>query len=152
MEFETLDKIADSYIPVLAVVFLFGLAFRAVRKPGERRDLLRVFLFFAGMLIVSYGIKILDRVWHLWASVGLDYSTHTAVALTFVVSLCALTRRLWMVTVASFVLYALLMVYQKYHTLADIISTAVPLVFVALLLGRLLLFQGRGRRPADSPP
>jgi hypothetical protein len=150
VDFETLDKIADSYIPALAAVFFFTLAFRAMRKPGERRGLLRVFLFFAGMLGVSYGIKFLDRVWHLWASVGLDYSTHTAVALTVVMSLCAVARKFWIMIVASLVLYALLMVYQKYHTPADIVSTVIPLALVALLLGKLFCFPRPDRKSADS--
>jgi hypothetical protein len=39
MDFETLDAIADSYIPLLAISFIVGLAARAVRTPADRRFL-----------------------------------------------------------------------------------------------------------------
>src|SRR5690606_41036687 len=112
----TLDKIADAYVPLLAIAFLGGLAGIAFRKPNERQVLLRVFLFFVGLLLVSYGLMFLDNAMGIWPAVGLDYSTHTAVALTLVLSLCGLARPFWKLLASSFVLYALLMLYQKYHT------------------------------------
>jgi hypothetical protein len=113
---------------------------------------MRVFLFFSGILLVSYGIMFLDRALHLWASAGLDYSAHAAVALTLVMSLCALWRQIWTVFVGSLVVYGLLMLYQKYHSLADLVSTVVPIAFLALLLGKFLFGPGRARKSIESGP
>lgn len=149
MDFETLDKIADSYIPILAGVLFGAVVFRAARSPHERAGLIRVLVFFAGMLVVSYGIMLLDRSAHLWESVGLDYSAHAAVGLTFVLSLCALARKFWIVAVGSYVLYALLMVHQKYHSPADLVSTVIPIAMAGFLLGRRLFFGGQKRAQAE---
>jgi hypothetical protein len=143
MDYETIDSIADSYIPFLAIVFFVGLAGRAVKRPTDRNFLVRVFVFFAGLLLVSYGIMFLDNAIHVWHSLNLDYSTHTAVSLTLIMSICVLARQFRRVVISSFVLYVLLMLYQKYHTVLDIASTMVPLVFSALVLLRLLSLQAK---------
>lgn len=139
MDYETLDKIADSYIPLLASVFLVGWIGFAIKSPGERVRLLRVFIFVLCLLAVSYGGMFFDNALHLWPLFGLDYSTHTAVSLSLVLGLSVLAPRFWMLAASSFVAYALLMLYQKYHSLADIISTAVFPVGAGYLLERLLV-------------
>src|SRR5690606_6806076 len=100
-----------------------------------------VFLFFVGLLLVSYGLMFLDNALGIWPAVGLDYSTHTAVALTLVLSLCGLARPFWKLLASSFVLYALLMLYQKYHTVPDILSTMVPILLAALTFAWLLFWR-----------
>lgn len=139
MDYETLDKIADSYIPLLAIVFLMGWIGCAIKLPGERVRLLRVFIFALCLLVVSYGGMFFDNALHVWPFFGLDYSTHTAVSLSLVLGLCVLAPRFWMLAASSFVAYALLMLYQNYHSLADIISTAVLPGGAGFLLERLLV-------------
>lgn len=145
MDYETLDKIADSYIPFLAIVYFVGLGVRVVKRPSERRYLIKVLVFFAGLLLVSYGAMFLDNAIHIWPAFGLDYSTHTAVSLTLIMSICVLARRFWKVCISSFVVYVLLMLYQKYHTFSDIVSTVVPIAFAALLLVRFLFLQAKDK-------
>jgi len=150
MDYETLDSIADSYIPFLAIVFFVGLVGRAIKSPTERKFLVRVFVFFAGLLLISYGIMFIDNEIQIWPSLDLDYSTHTAVSLTLVISICVLARQFWKVVISSFVLYALLMLYQKYHTVLDIVSTVVPLVLSALVLLKLLFLQAKDNKSSHS--
>jgi hypothetical protein len=150
MDYEILDTICDSYIPLLAIAFFVGLVGRAVKASGERRFLIRVFVFFAGMILVSYGIMFLDNAMHIWPAFGLDYSTHTAVSLTFVLSICVLARQFWKVAVGSFVVYVLLMLYQQYHTLSDIASTMVPIASVALVFAKFLFLQTQDNKSINS--
>lgn len=150
MDYETLDKIADAYVPLLAVAFLGGITGLALNKPNERQVLLRVFLFFVGLLLVSYGLMSLDNALGIWPAAGLDYSTHTAVALTLVLSLCVLARQFWKPLASSFVLYALLMLYQKYHTVLDILSTMVPILLAALTLAWFLFWRAKESKSVST--
>ena len=138
MDFETLDAIADAYIPLLAIIFFIGLTVSAVMVLKDRQFLRRVFVFFASLLGIAYGFMFLDNTFHLWPYVNLDYSTHTAVSLTLVIANCLLARQFWKLIISSFILYVLLMLYQKYHTVLDIFSTAIPIVLIALVLIKLL--------------
>ena len=68
----------------------------------------------------------------LWGFFGADYSTHTAFALATGMAISAVRRwDKWLLLV--FVLYAIAMRYQQYHTIFDIFSTSV-VVGVPLLL------------------
>ena len=150
MDFETLDKIADSYTPFLAIVFLVGLVGRAFKYPSEKRFLGRVFIFFVGLLTVSYGIMFLDNAVQVWPSFNLDYSTHTAVSLTLVLSICALARQFWKIVISSFLLYVLLMLYQKYHTVGDIVSTMIVIGLSAFVFAKLLFLQAKDNKSSHS--
>jgi hypothetical protein len=152
MAYEILDTICDSYIPLLALAFFVGLVGRAVKQSGERRFLLRVFVFFVGMILVSYGIMFLDNAIHIWPAFDLDYSTHTAVSLTLVLSICVLARQFWKVAVGSFVVYVLLMLYQEYHTFPDIASTMVPVASTAFVFARFLFLQAQDHKSINSQP
>ena len=145
MDFETLDAIADAYIPLLAIIFFIGLTVSTVMVPKDRQFLRRVFVFFASMLGIAYGFMFLDNALHLWPYVNLDYSTHTAVSLTLVISICLLAGRFWKLIISSFIFYVLLMLYQKYHTLLDIFSTALPMALIALALIKLLSLREKDR-------
>ena len=54
----------------------------------------------------------------------MDYSTHTALSLVLTLFLATGHRKYRGLVAASFVAYLLLMLYQGYHTVADIVSTA----------------------------
>lgn len=126
--YEILDAIADSYNPLLFIgyVIFAGVYWR-------RGDRLAAVKGFAGIL-VAYALMFTDNALHIWASLGLDYSTHSAVALALVGF--HLHKRPWSSPAAmglftSLLLYYALMVYQQYHTVMDILTTAIivgPLV------------------------
>lgn len=133
--YEILDKIADSYNPLLFIAYLVFavIYFRAGDKFAWLKG-------FAG-IIVAYAIMFLDKSTHLWESVSLDYSTHSAVALVLIVF--HLHKRPLKSPAAvgfsvSLLAYYCLEVYQKYHTIADIVSTFVVVAPLAILIYWLL--------------
>ena len=67
----------------------------------------------------------LDAYFNIGSFLSLDYSTHTAVSLGLIIFLYFNVRRLAIVWIVSFILYLMLMLYQQYHTIADILVTGV---------------------------
>jgi hypothetical protein len=130
--YETLDAIADSYNPLLlvAAVVVLGLA---LWKKEWRLAGVRV-LGIGIVLGVTYGLRFLESTFGWWGTRGLDYSTHTALSVSFVVFLTITTRKLAAFWIGSLLAYFALMLYQKYHTLADILSTSL-VVIVPVLVG-----------------
>jgi len=125
--YEQWDAVADSYIPILFLISLVVVAVLA-RQRG-RATLKRYLLYFGLSLTTCYGLMFIDKSLGIWPRVGLDYSTHTALALVFAVFICK-EREVWsgLAVSASFVAYAALMVYQHYHSIADIATTAVAVL------------------------
>jgi hypothetical protein len=127
--YEILDAIADSYIPLLFLGYIF---FATVYwRHGDR---LAAVKGFAGVL-AAYALMFVDHVLQLWATVGLDYSTHSAVSYALIAF--HVHKRAWNSAAAfslclSLILYYALEVYQRYHSVADIITTA---LVVGSLLG-----------------
>lgn len=119
--YELLDSIADSYNPLL---FLAYIVFSVLYwRRGDRLAALRG---FAG-IVVAYVFMFMDNAWQLWPSVGLDYSTHSAVALALVIFHVHKRPRNSPAAISfsvSLVLYYALEVYQEYHSVMDIVTTA----------------------------
>lgn len=123
LSYETLDAIADAYNPLLALIaiaFIMKSAFQLQWKISGIR-----LMAFITIAIVAYGLMFLDHQYHLWHYWGLDYSTHTAVALGLVLLLSFISPRFVMLWIISFLGYALLMLYQRYHSITDIITTGI---------------------------
>lgn len=129
--YEILDAIADSYTPLL---FLGYLAFAIIYwRKGDRLASVKG---LAG-IIVAYALMFTDNEFQIWKNFGLDYSTHSAVALVLIAF--HVHKRRWnsAITnglVSSLVLYYALEVYQQYHTVMDIVTTAVIVGPVAALI------------------
>jgi hypothetical protein len=136
MSYELLDRIADAYVPALGLVWLIA-CLVDFRRKGWRAGGARLLLGLLGLALV-YGVAWLDARGALWARFGLDYSTHTAVAAAMIAAAATAASRLRWPLGLSFAAYGVLMLYQRYHTLGDIVSTltilAVPLCGLALLL------------------
>jgi hypothetical protein len=137
--YETLDKLADSYIPVLLIAFLLAVTITFFRTPDDRKRLGKVFVYALALVLISYGLMFLDKAVHLWDAAGLDYSTHTAVSLSLVIPLCILLGRYRVIVVFSFAAYSALMLYQGYHSVLDILTTGIIIALCGFLLFRLLL-------------
>lgn len=134
MSYEALDQIADLYNPLLllAALILTTLSCRGSQAPYTNW-LKRIVLVGCGLALV-YGVQYLDHRLQLWPRLGWDYSTHTAFAMAMVWPLWYYGRPPWRwVWPTSLVIYGVLMLYQRYHTLADMVSTAI--VIFGLLLG-----------------
>jgi hypothetical protein len=139
LSYETLDRIADAYAPILALVVLL-LVCRTFVLRSWRIGLIQAGLGI-GTLLIAYGLMWLDNVYRFWPMLGLDYSTHTAVAFALGATLFTISRPLRLVAVASLAAYILLMLYQQYHTVGDIASTlvavAIPVCTLAYALQRM---------------
>lgn len=133
--FETLDAIADSVNPLLGLI---ALTWPWLRWRGQWR--LAALHVVATLLSVAfaYAITALDRMYGWWQSWGLDFSTHTAVCVALIVALCAINLSLAGWWVGVFGAYVALMLYQEYHSVADIVTAAVvvapPVIAVRLWL------------------
>ncbi|MFC1749981.1 hypothetical protein ACFL2V_14370 [Pseudomonadota bacterium] len=134
--FEKLDAIADTYSPLLLLILLFYVVSAAYKKNWLELELL-LFSSVLGLGVV-YGLMFLDKAVIIWERIGLDYSTHTAFAVCLVFVLAKITRRFTKSLIASLVLYVLLMLYQKYHTLADVVTTA---LVISVLLSFILFLR-----------
>lgn len=140
-----LDLLADSYIPALFMISLWVLVL-SVFAGGFKSKSIELASLLVAILIV-YSVMFLDNAFKLWPLLGLDYSTHTALALVFVVYLSAKNKVLLLFSVLSFLLYVWLMLYQRYHSVADIVSTVVILLpLFWLLLHRKILTQAFRKR------
>jgi hypothetical protein len=98
---------------------------------------------FAVVAFVAYGFMFLDRRLNIWPAFGLDYSTHTAIALGLVIFLSFNMRKLVTFWIGSLVSYVLLMWYQRYHTIADIATTGVAVGIPIGLIMTYLYWSGR---------
>jgi len=126
LTYQQLDVLADSYIPVLLVICLICLVMESI-KLGFKRKLNESCSLIIAIILV-YMLMALDNHFRIWPSFGLDYSTHTALSLVFVIYLSSKSMPLLVFSLLSFLFYVLLMLYQEYHTLADIISTSAILL------------------------
>jgi hypothetical protein len=139
LDYDTLDAIADTYIPSLAVLSVAACVPEAGinRLPGFAVRLATLTMLVA----VSIGLMLADQKFGWWPAFGLDYSTHTALALSLVLWLATRWPRGGLVWWTSLGLYCALMLYQRYHTLSDIMTTAMVVAPLTWLIVR----QSRAR-------
>ncbi len=130
--FQTLANIADIYIPLLA----FLCAWLLYQYSLKRNRLKLVCL--GGLLVVSialvYAIRFMDKYFEFWLYFGWDYSTHSALSLVLVMCLSVMWQRLLTLWLISLLGYFLLMVYQQYHSVIDIVSTVIVVAGILLPL------------------
>lgn len=127
--------VADAYIPALLLACLAIIA-DAARLGEWRRVVLRLTSVLSGAGI-AFGVGWLDSRYGFWPRLGMDYSTHTAVALVLGLFLLLNLRRGRWLGLGSLPAYGLLMGYLGYHSVADMLSTA---VVVAVLYGAWLRY------------
>jgi hypothetical protein len=123
LTYQTLAKIANAYSPTLLAIFVVRLLYLATKR--RHKTLLINLAGLAITLLVVYGLMFLDKRNGLWPLLNLDYSTHTAAALGMVILLCWNLKKHTIYFVLSLLAYGALMMYQHYHSLEDILSTAV---------------------------
>ncbi|WP_374402986.1 hypothetical protein [Niveibacterium sp.] len=152
LDYETLDAIADAYTPLLGGLWLL-LAVSPLPRGQWRLAALRIALGLT-TLVVCYGLMFADKALGIWPALGLDYSTHSAVAIAAVGILGTLLPRLRPTWIASLLAYFALMLYQRYHSLADIATTAAviapPVVWLCMRFAPHVAPIGH-RQPAPQP-
>ncbi|MFT6927603.1 MAG: hypothetical protein ACJAZP_003240 [Psychromonas sp.] len=122
--------LADLYIPLLIITWLFYLYQQESNRGGEIKVLLL-------SLVLVYSLMLLDNYFNIWPAWGLDYSTHSAVALIFVVNLTGRNRILKLLAPLSLFAYCALMRFLNYHSFVDTLST------LLVLLPALIYWQKR---------
>lgn len=132
--YDSLSTIADSYTPLLFIGCIISGVFRF-----KKNDSAASLKGLAGVLL-CYLVMVLDHHFLFWASLGLDYSTHSSVAFALAYFLVHGEWRqgiLRFVVAASLLAYYWLEIYQQYHSLADIVMTIIvvwPVIFCAYFL------------------
>ncbi|WP_299003525.1 hypothetical protein [uncultured Shewanella sp.] len=134
MTYQEWDFVADTYIPLLGVFFTVSMI-----NVARNKDWMSLRQSITGVLLSTgfiYGLMWLDNIMNIWPRLGLDYSTHTALALVFVVyfSRQSTTKRL--LATSSMLLYCLLMLYQQYHSIMDMLTTSIitlPILYLIQL-------------------
>ena len=144
MSYETLDAIADSYTPGLLLLLIAGFIVTLYKSWPNYSSVFSHVYFFMGTLLFSYGLIFIVNAFLLWPSLGLDYSTHTAVALSLVFALCTCFPSRWKFFALSMFAYAVLMVYQQYHSVSDIVSTSAAISLFSFVSFK-VLFKKRRR-------
>ena len=138
MTYEQWDFIADTYIPILALMNILLMAFSAkLRTWGNLRQWIQT--LFISILLV-YLCMWLDQVLEIWPKFNSDFSTHTALAFALVWPWQRHSKPLSLFGYASLFLYFVLMNFQHYHTWLDMIST---LVFMAMVFQTSTWAMGR---------
>ncbi|WP_305372146.1 hypothetical protein [Photobacterium leiognathi] len=132
MTYQQWALIADVYTPMIALACLITIL-RVMMKGNVQQGLIRLGLVASSTLFI-YGVMFLDNALHIWPAFGLDYSTHTAIALVFVAYFIVYKSRLMHLIVISMFSYVLIMVHLHYHTVADILTTTVFILPVLLLI------------------
>ncbi len=144
--YRILDAVADSFNPLLALV---ALAIPLLHKPRNLRATIAYYISAGAAIGFVYLVRAIDTRYQLWASLGLDYSTHSAFAASLVVAIGAFYRR-WLAPLAlAAIAYFTLELVMRYHGLADILSSAslASVAALSIYLAVMRAFQAKVRRP-----
>ncbi len=145
--YRALDLVADAFDVALTL-----LAIAAPRLRGTWRGWLPAVRYVVAGLVglgFIYGVAALDAHFGLWPAVGLDYSTHTAYAVSLATTIICWDR-LWRTPlVVALCGNALLILVLGYHGPLDIVTAAMvaaPGAWVAMrILGPSHPCQNSGR-------
>lgn len=131
MTYDQLDSIADAVNPVLFVICSTS---TIVSCSRDKNYIAPIQLFL--VVLAVYVLMFIDKLTSLWSNFGLDYSTHSAVALALVLYLILQWRNVLLRVCLAVVLlaYYALEVYQQYHSLMDIVTTVAALLPALLLI------------------
>ena len=122
--------VVDAVATLLALLALIN---PALRPPlGDRRAVLRYLGAAALGMAGIYLVAAVDFALGLWSRASLDYSTHTAFVTTLAISLWR-SRPRWARALAAVLLfYSLLIFALGFHSLGDIVTSAVVAAAVTL--------------------
>lgn len=119
--------IADLYTPLFCLASLW-MAYQNKQLKNSTS-----FLFYSTLTI--FACSGIDLLFGIWSSLGLDFSTHTAITLPFLQLLIRpfsapipptrLQTVVWLLLALS---YYLLMVSLNYHSLMDILTTLIAIL------------------------
>lgn len=118
----TLLKIFSQGInPALLIALIVGLV---VIWRQERSRFWPILIATALSISLTYLIKNVEGHNDVWANWGMDFSSHSALAIACCVALAFIWQHRWWIFSAIFIAYAIFMMIMQFHTLADILSTS----------------------------
>jgi len=120
--------LADLVCPLLGIGVL---AAPLLRRPTGSRW--RFWARTAAGVAWVYLFTVADRSYDWWKSAGMDFSTHTGIAVALAIALACLERRVRPLLAVLLVGYAALMIGLEYHSVLDIATSAAVSAPVALL-------------------
>jgi hypothetical protein len=107
------------------------LALGAVVAPLRERARVRLWLATAAAVASVYALTFADRHFRWWRSAGLDFSTHTGVAVVLALAIAFRAPRLRPALAVLVAGYEALIVVLGYHGVGDVITTVAVVVLVA---------------------
>jgi len=127
---QALHLLADVLDPLLA---LLALLHPAMRPPlGDRRTLRLYFLAAALGLAGVYAVAGADSAFSIWDRFGLNYSTHTAFAVSLALSI-GLARPRWGWALGmGIIAYSILIVLLGFHGPADVMTSGLVAALVTV--------------------
>lgn len=130
------DVIADAYIPCLAFILLAQMIYTLYLQ--QYRQLTGHVIIALLLITTVYIIRYIDNITQTWASFGLDYSTHTALALVILIAIGKFKNmsktNTYYFLICSFAAYIFLMKWMNYHTVMDMLTTFVFLLICSAIL------------------
>jgi hypothetical protein len=120
-----LGFIADSINPCIAILALLT---PWLKGSTNHKTVWLYFVRTAFGLVIVYVIQYMDTQLSLWSALRLDYSTHTAFAVSLSTSVIVFNWRWSLFLVPLLVAYASIMIFLEYHSLGDIFTTALVIV------------------------
>lgn len=119
-EYEILDAVADAYNPILLIGSIGILIYSIAQKNSLYSNQTKEFVLIG---LVVYGWFYLDKIFGIWSLFNLDYSTHTAAGFSLTFYLFINSKHLRNFVWVFFIAYLILILYQQYHTVLDILTT-----------------------------
>ncbi|HCK92574.1 MAG TPA: hypothetical protein DHW71_06285 [Gammaproteobacteria bacterium] len=136
-EYSFIDGLLDSYNPILFVISIVICIRKALLRQTHK--VIRICSMFAVSFGYVYGMFLLDKHVQLWASFGLDYSTHTAFAIAVSMTICSVKQ--WVeVLMILFCFYVVGMLFMDFHTVEDIVATSV-VIAIPLFVAQYFIIQ-----------
>lgn len=131
LSYQTLKIVADSVNPSLGVLTL---ALPFSRWPRQWRLSSMHIVVTLITVMLTYLARAAFSLEAVWASWGMDFTTHGAICIVLVVALSSLSWKRFWVWGVVFVAYDELMVYEHFHTWADIGTTSAVLLPFTLVV------------------
>ena len=122
----TILKIFSQAInPALIIALITGLAVLWRHDKARFRGILIASIVSIVLVYLIKGVEGRNDIWENW---GMNFSSHSALAIACCTALAFVWQRRWWVFASLFIAYALFMIFMQFHTAADILSTAAVIV------------------------
>lgn len=144
-----LPLICNAITPLLLIALL-GLPWLYAGRLARRRFVILIVAQTAAGIAATYSLMAMDNLMHWWPRRGMDYSTHTAFALSLALPLLKHHHWAWG---GLLLFYGVCMNQLQYHSWADMLTTALAwaVISVPSIYGlELYLVKGQSARKSAT--